>query len=253
MRERPVKTATWGVDDATIAVPLVSLATLGIAGLLVSVRGEVHPEVTALVLATTVALGARIGGRAAGIASSLIAALSFDFFHTRPYLSLKINDGNDVLATVLLLAVGLVVGGLSARAQADRRTVRAIGGQGAVLRRVLTVAGDGDAEDVELAVRAELLELLRLSDCQYRAERTDLPTLGSAGQLTDPQLRYHDEGFELPKPQFAIPVDGFGQHFGQLVCVPLPDIGIDISNRRTAVALAEVLGLVLGAPHPRDE
>ena len=236
-------------DDATIAVPLASLATLGVACLLVLVRGEIQTDVTALVLATMVALCARAGGRSAGVASSLMAAASFDFFHTKPYLSLKISDGNDVLATALLLAVGLVVGGLSARASEDRRKVQAMGGQGAILRRVLTVAGDGDADDVELAVQAELIALLRLESCTYSADPTDLPTLGHGGELHDAQLRYHDEGFELPHPAFAIPVEGFGRHLGHLVCVPEPDVGVDLTNRRTAVALAEVLGLVLGAAH----
>ena len=53
-------------DDAGIAVPLVALGTLGVAAVMVGIRGEVQTEVTALVLATTVAVGARIGGRPAG-------------------------------------------------------------------------------------------------------------------------------------------------------------------------------------------
>jgi len=236
-------------EEPGIAVPFVALATLGIAGLMVSVRGEVQPEVTALVLATTVAIGARIGGRAAGIASAIMAATAFDFFHTQPYLSLKISDGNDVLATFLLLAVGVVVGGLSARATADRRTVEAYGDQGAMVRRVLRVAIDGNAEDVEMAVRAELTELLRLRDCSYTTQVTDLPALGPSGTLLDAELRYHAEGFELPRNGFVIPVDGFGHHFGNLVCRPEPEVGLDVTNRRTAVALAEVFGLVLGTAH----
>ena len=237
-------------EDSGIALPLAPLFVFTVAGLMVLVRSEVHPEVTALVLATTVALSARIGGRAAGIAASVMAAASFDYFHTRPYMSLKINDGNDILATLLLLAVGLVVGGLSARASSDRRTVSNFGRQGAVLRRVLMVASDGDVEDVQLAVQAELLELLRLEECHYEAQRSDdRPHLGPNGSLVDAQLVYHDEGFELPGPAFAIPVEGFGQQFGELVCVPRPDVGVDVSNRRTAVALAGVLGLTLGASH----
>ena len=41
-----------------------------------------------------VLLGAVTGGRGAGVVSALVAAISFDFFHTRPYGSLKITDGN---------------------------------------------------------------------------------------------------------------------------------------------------------------
>lgn len=234
-------------EESALAIPLAALTSLAVAAAMVAVRGEVDPAVTALVLSATVALGARAGGRSAGIASALVAATAFDFFHTRPYLSLKITDSDDVLITVLLLVVGLVVGGLSARAEANLREATTVGGDGAAVSRVLSVAVDGDAEDVELAVQTELLGLLRLEDCWFTREAVTLPVLGPAGQLPGSHLRFHDEGFELPADGVAIPVDGFGQRFGHIVCRPIPDAGVHTANRRTAVALAEVLGLVLGA------
>ena len=41
------------------------------------------------------------------------AALSFNFFHTVPYLTLEIDSADDVETTLLLLAVGLAVGQLA--------------------------------------------------------------------------------------------------------------------------------------------
>jgi hypothetical protein len=235
-----------GADDG-LAVSLALLATLAVAAAMVGVRGEVDPAVTALVLAATVAGCARAGGRAAGVGSALMAAAAFDFFHTRPYLSLKVAGGDDVLVTLLLLVVGLVVGGLSARAEGSLAEARTAGGDAAAVRRVLGVAVKGDAEDVELAVRAELLELLALRDCSFTRGTSALPVLGPTGALPATPLRYHEEGFELPREGVAVTVDGFGVHFGYLECRPRPDIGVHPTNRRTAVALAEVLGLVLGA------
>jgi hypothetical protein len=233
--------------EPSVIVPLAGFAPLVVAAAMVSVRGEVNQEVTVLVLATTVALGARFGGRPAGVGAALMAALSFDFFHTKPYLSLSVAHADDILTTVLLLAVGLIVGGLSARATAGEQEARTMRDDASAVRRVLAIAGKGDAEDVELAVRAELTELLLLRDCRFTRGPIDVPELGPNGQLPDPQLRYQDEGFELPLGGFAIRVESAGHRFGHFVCVPVPGVGVHVANRRSAVALAEVLGLVLKA------
>src|SRR5439155_1372048 len=77
----------------------------------------------ALVLVLFVLLGAIIGGRRAGYLVAIVAAMSFDFLHTRPYGSLKIADGKDILTLVLLVAVGMIIGEIALRA--DR--IRAVG------------------------------------------------------------------------------------------------------------------------------
>jgi hypothetical protein len=213
--------------DPELAVALSALAALAVAIALVSVRGEVHSEAIALVLAVTVAVAGRVGGRAGGIAAALMAATAFNFFHTQPYLSLKIDDADDVITTILLLVVGLVVGGLSARVDASRRA------PDRALARVLKVAMEGDRDDVELSVRAELLEILQLKECWFATDNVDLPVLTPHGRLPDRGV--------------TISVDAPGRHFGQLVCIPTPEAGVGDAERRAAIALAEVLGLSLGA------
>jgi K+-sensing histidine kinase KdpD len=41
------------------------------------------------------------------VAAAIIAALSFDFFFTEPYLRLVITDQHDIITTVLLLVAGI--------------------------------------------------------------------------------------------------------------------------------------------------
>jgi len=231
--------------EPSLIVPLAGLAPLAVAAAMVSVRGEVEPEITVLVLALTVALGARFGGRPAGVIAALMAALSFDFFHTQPYLSLTISDSEDILSTILLLAVGLVVGGLSARAEENRREAITVGSDEAAVRRVLRVAAAGDPEDVQTAIRAAMTDLLVLQDCWFTTEPVTVDVLGPNGELPGAQLRYQDEGFELPAEGFAIPVDGRGRTYGHFVCTPVRGVGVHVVNRRTAVALTEILALVL--------
>src|SRR5207253_10895130 len=95
---------------ALIGLAVGSLGALGAAAVLVGVRGEIANANVALVLVLFVLLGAAVGGRSSGAVSALVAAASFDFFHTRPYGSLKINSAADIEATGLLLLVGLAVG-----------------------------------------------------------------------------------------------------------------------------------------------
>ena len=100
-------------DDplAELAVSIGGLSAFAVASGMVALRGVLRPEVTAVALALVVAMAARAGGQAAGASAALMSALSFDFFHTEPYLSLKISDPSDLLVTVLLLALGLALGG----------------------------------------------------------------------------------------------------------------------------------------------
>ena len=84
-------------------------------------------------------------------------------------------------------------------------------------------------------MRAELIEVLHLRDCWFAtgAASTCRPSSGAARSC--------------PADGVAISVDAPGRHFGHLVCIPAPETGVSGADRRAAVALAEVLGLSLGA------
>ncbi|MCU1379102.1 MAG: hypothetical protein JWN29_2085, partial [Acidimicrobiales bacterium] len=94
-------------------------------GLLASVRHSVSRADVALVLMVLVVVGAAIGGRSAGMTGAVAATLSFDFWHTRPYYTLRISAREDMETAVLLLIGGLVVGQIGARARASRAAVEA--------------------------------------------------------------------------------------------------------------------------------
>jgi two-component system sensor histidine kinase KdpD len=96
---------------ADLAVSIGAVAAFGVAAGMVGLRGVLRPEVTAVALAGVVAITARAGGRPAGAVAALMSGLSFDFFHTEPYLSLKISDPSDLLVAALLLVLGLQVEG----------------------------------------------------------------------------------------------------------------------------------------------
>jgi hypothetical protein len=56
---------------------------------------------------------AQFGGRAVGIATALASAISLDFFLTRPYLRLSMEDKHDVVAFLGLAACGVIASALT--------------------------------------------------------------------------------------------------------------------------------------------
>lgn len=240
------------IRDPQLASALGGLLALVVGIALVPVREHVAAGTIALALALVVAVAARYGDRPGGITAAITAALVFDFAHTRPYASLKISSTDDMLTTLVLLLVGLVVGGLAA--EAGRARDRAINGRtdAASLARVLGVAGMASAEDVELSVRAELLEILRLDDCWFTTDEVRLPELDRSGALPGGVFRFADDGFELPAGGIAIAVEAHGTRYGTLVCSPVPGRGIGVEQRRSAAALGHVLGLALAARTPTE-
>lgn len=235
-----------------LAAAGAALFTFAVGLLLVSIRGEVHTEITVLLLALSVVVAGRFGGRAGGLASAGMAATVFDFFHTLPYLSLKIDNGNDIAVTFVLLAVGIVAGDLSARASQIRRVASTREIDAEAVSRLLDVARERSASDLEFAVTYELTRLLSLRECWYTSDATDLPELGPHGSLDAPRLVHRDDGFELPFDGVAIAVSAKGRRLGSLVCLPDEGVGIGITRRRTAVVAAHILAIGLaGEAQPK--
>lgn len=230
---------------------LGGLAPIVVAAVLVGVRGRIQNANVALILVVVVVATAAIGGRMAGAASAVISALSFNFFHTQPYLRLTIDSADDVETTVLLLVVGLLVGHITARAMRARASAA---GSSLEIRRIHRVAeraarGEEAAEVLE-AAQGELIELLTLQSCRFEAQPflTALPRLERGGQLDQRVWRYRDEGFELSPEGVELPVYGRGQQLGRFVLEPTAGVGVSLEQRVVAVAIADQVGAALAAP-----
>ena len=233
---------------------LGGLAAIAVAGALVALRGTVDNTNIALILVVVVVAAAAGGGRRAGAATAVIATMAFDFFHTKPYLSLKIESAADVETTLLLLVIGLLVGQVALSGR--RRRAEATEGRGEVERlyRVAEqAAGEGELDDLVTAVRAELIDLLSLADCSYQPGPavSGLPVLSPRGWVdVGPVHRSTDDGPELPGSGFAIPMRHRGGVLGNLVCQPVAGTGVSFERRRVAVALADCLALAIAAERP---
>lgn len=236
-----------------VGMVLGGVAPIAVAGALVGVRGTVQSTNVALVLVLVVVLAAGVGGRAAGVLAAVISALSFDFFHTRPYLRLTIDSADDVETTVLLLAVGLVAGSIAAGARRARASADASFSEIKRIHRVAEQAARGqEATDVILAAQAELSDLLGLHDCRFEAPPflEILPRLEYTGVVEVREQRFRPGGFELPVRGVELPVYGRGQQLGRFVLKPTPGMGVSLEQRVVAVAIADQVGAVLAAPFP---
>lgn len=233
-----------------------------VAGLLSEAGDWASPTNVALVLMVIVVLGAAAGGRLAGAVSALAAALSFDFFQTEPYHTLRISSRDDIETAILLLIAGLVVGQIAARAQFIRVAVE----QGrSEIRRITHVAelvaeGDPAAEVIDAAAD-ELTRLLSLRSCRFELPPygESLQRLERSGVVIPPKQRITvshmgRHGLEFPAEGVELPVLQRGREVGRFVLVPEPGQGASLEQRVVAVALADQVGAAVGAePSSGDE
>jgi K+-sensing histidine kinase KdpD len=241
--------------DPDVAASLV-LTAIGVLGALalsvamIPLRDHLHNDNMALVLVLPVLVAAVVGGRRAGAATAVTAALCFDFFFTRPYLTLRIASGNDVASMVALLAVALVSAEVGIRARRGGRSARSASEDLERLCRVIELAARTDVvEDVVSSVRAELIGLLGLDDCTFSTAAPDSqhPHLGIHGAIEAMPLVATQGDFVLPAGVVELEVAGRDHHYGSLVLFVGEPVRAPLQKRVVAVALADQLGLTLAA------
>lgn len=243
-------TAWDEADRRTAGLVLGAVGPIAVASMLVSTRQTLQNTNVALILVVVVVFAAALGGRAAGAVGALISALSFSFFHTRPYLRLTIDQAEDLETTVLLLVVGLVVGHIAAGRRQARDFARS---EIHRMHRMTGFVARGDETPVIiLAAEAELVDLLRLTSCRFETLPSSgpLPRIERNGSLALNQYRFRPEGFELPEGGVELPVYGNGALLGRFVLEPTPGQGVSPDQRVMAVAIANQVGAALATSPP---
>lgn len=240
-----------------IGSAIAGLGPVLVAGALVGVRGEVDNANVALVLVLVVVGAAVTGGWQAGALAAVMSTLSFDFFHTKPYLSLTIASADDVETTLLLLLVGVGTGLLASHAQ--RAAAAAETGSAEIRRihRVAELAARGaPATDVLLAAQDELSKLLELRGARFEAPpfEHELPRIERNGAVTGVTERHFARReLELPREGVQLPVLARGRSIGRFVLVPTPETGVSLEQCIVATAIADHVGAALVIPQRNRE
>lgn len=239
------------LTDPSLMFVLGPLAAFFLAGGLVSWRDDIGVTNVAL-LVTLVVVVAATADRAAGVATALVAAFSYNFFHTVPYRSLRIDNGVDVLTVVLLIVIGLVVSEISARARSAITVSDRHGdAEHALERSTELLARGASVAEMWETVRDDLIRLMHVADCRYEDASdpsqaiSELPLVSRSGTLQTRRRVWVDSGFQLPDDGAAIPVIHAGVTYGQIVLIPKPGSGSLRDERRLAVALADQLAIAV--------
>lgn len=244
----------------TIGVVVGVPAAVAVGALLAVFRSLFDATNAALVLMIVVVGVAALGGRAAGVVTALAAVVSFDFFHTEPYLSLTIDSRDDIETTVLLLIAGILVGTLASAGRISRRRAGSARSEVRRIHRVAEVAVSGAAAaDVIAVAQDELRALLSLRECRFEALPTEdvqaRPVIGRNGGVVGVQalqFRRHDDGhtgFELPADGVELPVLARGQQVARFFLVPTAGVAVSLEERLVAVAIADQVAAVWLPPY----
>jgi hypothetical protein len=239
---------------SAIAYAVGGLLPIAVAGAMVGLRDELDTTNVALVLVLIVVGTGAVGGRGPAALSAVISAVSFLFFFTEPYYSLRVDESNDVETVLILLAIGLAVGQLAVSAQRSRRQVRRGRDELTSMRLVAErVAAGASRDELVALVVTELHDLLGLVGCRFEpgTSGSDLPLLERTGRI-ETGYRYVDAAGELALPPMGVrlPVVGGGAEIGSLYLDPDPHLGVTVEARLVAVALADQLGAALAAHLP---
>jgi hypothetical protein len=238
-----------------LAVGGLGPIVVGVA--LVPFRRDLDNAHLALILVLVVVLAAIVGGRAAGAIAAVTATLSFDFFLTRPYNSIRIESADDIETVLILLAVGLLVGAVAARGRRSRDDrKRAAAAIERVHRVAAKVAGGADLDEIVAVVIAEVRALLQLQDCWLELPSAfwPVPRLERGGTIEAGEHQWLARGFTLPQDGLQLPVLVAGDEIGRLILIGDPVVDVTLEERIIAVALADQLGsaLSIAGPAARD-
>lgn len=221
---------------APVGGPLVAV---GVAAATSTLRGNVGSANVGVALAAVV-VGAALLGRIAGILTALTAALAFNYFHTEPYGSLRINSAGDAAFVALLAVLGFVVGDVRSwqRERAADRWIES--------------AHDSAASRVQDVLSHELSAIetwhaaidaagasLRLVECRFvPGQPRQLPLVSARGERDSSRV-------VLPQGGALVAVRSSGVVVGHLELLPHPDVAPLELDRQPLLALGDAVGLAL--------
>ncbi len=203
--------------ERLLYVGLGPLLAIGLGMVLVPLRGVTSASNFSFAFLALTIVVAEYGGRAAALATAVAAALSLDFFLTRPYLRLEIADKHDVIAFAGLAACGLIVAALGSQRGEQLATLSATRRHGELLHGALRAwSEDAPAGPRLEACLRSCVKALPVAALALRDDRDCVLAASgaSAGLRAVPET--------VLQPDTLAPADG---RQGELPPRPLPEQG----------------------------
>ncbi len=194
---------------ARIAAVVLPFAT---CALLSTVKDSITAATAVLVLVLWVVAAAATGDRVAGLLAAVSGGAWFDFFLTAPYHRFRIEDSDDVEATVLLVLIGLGVTeialwGHRQQARAARRSGYLDGVLGAA---TLVSEGDTPAAALVDVVARQITDVLGVDDCHF-----------VEGPVHDARITLLDHDGVVTRGDHTVDVDRLGLPSNEYVAIPV--------------------------------
>ncbi|MEV8559535.1 DUF4118 domain-containing protein [Streptomyces sp. NPDC051917] len=251
---RPHRTVPWTRAPRDRLALSAGLAAPFLAALaLVPFRTDLTHTNAALVLVVVVVAVAALGSRTAGVVAALSAAAWFDFFLTRPYETFGITASADVETAVLLLAVGVLVSQLAARAHRWEVVAVTDASHLARIHRTADLVKAANSADIAVDhVRAELTDLLGLRACrfEYGTLLGRPPRLEKDGSVTVARHTRNPDTDGWPEGEIELRTYGNGHYLGRFMLTPGPGAVPPVQARLVAVILADQTGAALDTSGP---
>lgn len=226
-----------------LAVLLPTLA----AAALIPLRVD-HGATVAIILVVPVVIVAILGASGPAALAAVTAGIAYDFFLTEPYYQLVIDDPDDIVAAVTLVAVGLVVGLLkgrlvdtTARSAARRDELRHL------VSFARSVTSDTGRDDLEAVASDHLIAVLGLRGCEWQPGQSDgvAPTLLPDGSIIGFVNALNPDRAKLPGV-LELPAGVGTTGVGRFVLTPDPDHVTSFEERVTASTIAELFASAVG-------
>ena len=241
----------WGPVSLVVA----GLVPLAVSAILLPLRGHVANTNVALLLVVAVVAVGVLGHRMAGAVAAVSAAAWFDFFFTRPYERFTISDSSDITTAVLLLAVGLAVSQLAARARRFEITAVTDAGYLARIHDTALLARSANSVPVIVDhVRDQLTDLLGLRGCRFeygsllghppRLEQDGSITIGRSGQR---RRIWATDQLGMPAQEVEVRLFGTGRYVGRFLLDPMPGSVPSREALVVAVTLVDQVGAAVDA------
>lgn len=245
---QPQRTRSRSTAQTAGAVAIAVLVPVAFGAALIPLREQLSQSIS-LLMVLPVLVVALLAGRRLGTLASVAAAGAFVIFHTQPYYRPTIDDPNDIVETIVLLAIGITMGYLAESAQtavvAARVRVRELTAVTDFLGHIGTPI---PAEALAEHAATSILILLNARHCVWRPDYmgTASPVLRPDGTLSSARVVELDEGGGVLPGTIEIPVGYPPAELGRFIVQTDRRAVVSLEERRAAATVATTLARCVG-------
>jgi K+-sensing histidine kinase KdpD len=232
-----------GTVRTVTAVAAATILPVAFGAALIPFREDISQSIS-LLMVLPVLVVALLAGRRLGSLAALAAAATFDVFHTQPYFRPTIDDPDDIVETIVLLAIGITTGYLAESAQRAVVAARVRREELAAVTNFIEHIGTPiSGEELAEHAGASILSLLDAHECVWRSDYrgTASPVLKPDGTLSSLLIGEGDEGGGTLPLTIEIPVGYPPAEYGRFVVRTNRRANVSLEERRAAASIATTL------------